>query len=110
MTDKEKLIYVAKYVANECGLDSIEDILDYFFSSFENDISAIRMHNLINKLNYHLGRKIKKLEHARYVANERAHYLKFYLNGDMWTTEEAARENIQPQIDNAQAIIDACKR
>ena len=26
----------------------------------------------------------------------------------MWKDEEAARENLQPQIENAQAIIDEC--
>jgi hypothetical protein len=26
----------------------------------------------------------------------------------MWLTEEAAKANVQPQINNAQAILDAC--
>ena len=45
-----------------------------------------------------------------FVANERAVYLKSYLSGSMWPTEELVKEHLQPQIDNAQAIIDACGR
>ena len=52
--------------------------------------------------------KIDELVSLKYVAEERAGYIKKYLEGKMWPTEELAREYLQPQIDNAQAIIDAC--
>ena len=105
MTDKEKLLKLLQ----SCKANSIEAILTYFFDAYGDDITAIRMYHLIDELQNYLGRKILNLERVRYVANERATYLKSYLSGDMWLTEEAAKANIQPQIDNAQAILDACR-
>lgn len=88
---------------------SLETVLNLFFEDYGDTVSASRVNWMISNLNDCLDYKINKLEHAQYVAYERASYIKTYLNGDMWATEEAARANLQPQIDNAQAIIDACK-
>ena len=105
MTDREKLLHILKTYK----MDSIREILNFYLEAYYHDISARQISDLMNDLNRYLAYKVIDLEQVRFVANERAMYLKSYLNGDMWLTEEAARENIQPQIDNAQAIIDACK-
>ena len=105
MTDGEKLINLIK----GCNLDSMGEILNLYFLTYYEDYSAKQLHGFITDLNRCLGYKVKELDEARFVAHERATYLKKYLSGDMWLTEEAARANLQPQIDNAQAIIDACK-
>ena len=104
MTDREKLLKILKIYQP----DSMRSILNCYFDVYYKDVSATQLCNLIHDLNCCLSHKIEELEQTRFVARERATYLKSYLNGDMWLTEEAARENLQPQIDNAQAIIDAC--
>lgn len=105
MTDREKLL---KSLDSYHG-NYIESIIRVFFDEYGDSISASRVSGLIDMLNHILKEKTERLENAKRIAYERASYLKTYLNGDMWATEEAARENLQPQIDNAQAIIDACK-
>lgn len=105
MTDKEKLLHILKTYK----VDSMKAILNCYLETYYHDISTRQISDLMNDLNRYLAYKVIDLETLRSVANERARYLKSYLNGDMWLTEEAARENVQPQIDNAQAIIDACK-
>ena len=106
MTDGEKLVSLIK----EYKLDSMKAILNCYFNIYYEDYSAKQLNDFIKDLNMYLGYKVKELDEAKFVAHERATYLKKYLSGDMWLTEEAARANLQPQIDNAQAIIDACKR
>ena len=106
MTDGERLVNLI----NGCKLDSMKEILNLYFVTYYKDYSARHIHELIKDLNMFLEWKVKELDEARFVAHERATYLKRYLSGDMWLTEEAAKENLQPQIDNAQAIIDACNR
>lgn len=104
MTDRERLLKLFDIYK----MDSIEAILNCFLDVYKDDISARRIHGLIRDLNNHLGYKIENLEQIKFIANERATYLKKYLDGSMWKDEESAKENLQPQIDNAQAIIDIC--
>ena len=106
MTDGERLVNLI----NECKLNSMKEILNLYFVTYYKDYSAKQLYEFVTCLNMFLGWKAEDLDKARFVAYERANYLKRYLNGDLWTTEEAAKANLQPQIDNAQAIIDACKR
>ena len=106
MTDREKLL--ATLNKND-HLTSIEDILNWYLHVCYDDISAKQLSEMMRIVNDRLGMKVRELNRMRYIAKERATYLKSYLSGDMWLTEEAAKANIQPQIDNAQAIIDACK-
>lgn len=107
MTDKEKL---RGMLSIDCyGMDTIEAILICFLEAYGDSISIRRIYDLMETLTSYLGYRIDNLESARFVANERARYIKNYLEGKTWLTEEAARKNLQPQIDNAQAIIDACK-
>lgn len=105
MTDREKLLDML----NEYQMDSFETILNCFLMIYGDSISIRRIHGLTKTLNDYLGHRIDGLESARFVANERAGYIKKYLEGKMWKDEETAKMYLQPQIDNAQAIIDACK-
>lgn len=106
MTDKEKLLKL--FDIYEQQMDSIESILTYFLGVYEKDINIRRIYDLVKILNYCLEQKVDKLESARFVANERATCLKKYLSGTMWPNEEIAKQYLEPQIENAQAIIDAC--
>ena len=106
MTDKEKLTGILGFMGNAM---SFEEIICTYLNYHNQDFSASRLKNLMDILNHkYLDEKIKDLEEIQFVANERAGYLKRYLDGSMWKDEKIARENLQPQIENAQAIIDAC--
>ena len=105
MTDKEKLQEMIKY--SEC---SFEDIILNFIRLHPKDFDAIRIHNIICGLNGVLLSNIYKLENAMSISEERATYLNKYLKGEMYVTEESAKEHIDIQITHTQAIIDACKR
>lgn len=105
MTDRERL----QFVIDNCRSQSIEGIFQCFLDNFENDLSIRTINELHKQIGHCLDHKIDKLDRVRFVANERATYLKTYLEGKMWKDEESAKKNLQPQIENAQAIIDACK-
>lgn len=106
MTDKEKLFEILKVTNNE----PIEKILECYLYCYRREFSITRIKDFIDMLNQkYLYDKINELESARFVANERATWIKKYLEGKMWPNEEIAKLYLQPQIDNAQAIIDACK-
>jgi len=104
MTDREKLLRLL----NECRIESIEEILNCFLVLYGDDIDIRDIYGLVKIVGSHLEDKVDKLGRARFVANERAGYIKKYLEGKMWPNEELAKQYLQPQIDNAQAIIDAC--
>ncbi len=105
MTDKEKLVNILRTT----DATTFEDIITTYLYYYPMDFSIIRLKALIDKLNNeYLNDKIKKLDQARFIAKERAGYLKRYLDGSMWKDKETAKYNLEPQIENAQAIIDAC--
>ena len=105
MTDREKLLKLL----DTYQMDYLETILNCFFMEYEDEFSARRINDLIKDLTFRLKHKIEHLERAQCVAGEKASYIKTYLDGKMWKDEESAKANLQPQIDNAQDIIDACK-
>ena len=105
MTDKERLLDMLN--GND-RLNSIEDILYQYLHIYQNKISVLQLGEMMRITNDLLGMKARELNRVKFIAKERARYLHSYLSGNMWLTEEAARANIQPQIDNAQAIMDAC--
>lgn len=75
------------------------------------EFSTIRIQELIKSINEQiLMPKLIKLENIQSISKERATYLKCYLEGDMYTTKEAAEQHLPVQIKNAEAIIDACKK
>ena len=104
MTDKEKLLQVL----DACDTESISDILHYYFELYVDRTDIRDIYDLSSVIDRYLGYKINRLGEMQFVANERARYIKRYLEGRMWPTEELAKKYLQPQIDNAQAIIDAC--
>lgn len=106
MTDTERL---RRILDDGCCARYIESILRVFLREYGDDISASRVSHMIDMLNHSLAEKTERLENAQQIAVERANCIKIYLSGDMWSSEEAARANLQPQIENAQAIIDVCK-
>lgn len=106
MTDQEKL----KRLIENTNEESLEGILSEYLEVYCDDFSALRVYGLINLLNQKsLYSNLVKLEKIRQISQERAGYLKLYLDGDMWATEADARANLQPQIDNAQKILDVCE-
>lgn len=107
MTDKEKMQCI---LDNSSDYDSIKDLLIHFCSVFNNELSIGTVNEIRKVICTILDQKIEQADRAMFVANERAGYIKKYLSGKMWPTEKIAKEYLQPQIDNAQAIIDACGR
>lgn len=107
MTDKEKLQKLLGRVKDSA---SIEEILIHYLYDYNDEFSATRIKDLVDSINQRfLYPKIDELTHTKSVAKERATYIKTYLEGKMWKDEGSARKNLQPQINNAQAIIDVCK-
>lgn len=107
MIDKDKLQIVINHMSDSA---TIEDIISAYLREYSKDFSVTRLKDLVNLINLrYLYPKIEELSHLRSVTKERATYIKTYLEGKMWKDEESARKNLQPQIDNAQTIIDLCE-
>lgn len=104
MTDKERL----QRVLDVAIRGNIEEILDIFLYTYGNSLSIETVNDLYEQISRIRDSKIADLVTLRFVANERARYIKSYLEGKMWPDEETAKRYLQPQIDNAQAILDAC--
>jgi hypothetical protein len=108
MTDKQKLLeYIERYT---CDLTSFEDMVEGFMACNHKEFSAWRINNLIEMLHKLLKEEIDKNEMVVRVAHERATYLKCYLEGKMYESEEVARECVGLQIENAKAILDSTER
>ena len=107
MTDKEKLQNMLEHIQDDA---SIEEIMFRYLGEYETEFSAVRIKDFVDSINQNfLYPKIDELVHTKAIAKERATYLKSYLEGTMWKDAESARRNLQPQIKNAQTIIDACE-
>ena len=101
ITNKEKLL---RYVESCSDYSSDLDIIKVYVGALPATSLSYFISDLQNMLYY----KVNKLEFVSRVAKERALYLKTYLEGDMYTTKEAAIEAIPIQIKNAQKIMDVC--
>ena len=104
-SDKQKLMEYLEYCSDA---HSLEDIVTGYMEYCSHDFTAFRTLSFIARIIGILEYQVNDLEIARCIAKERATYLKTYLEGGMYTTEEAARKAIPVQIENAQAIINAC--
>ena len=104
MTDKEKL----QYILDNFDTTSIESIFNHFLMYYIDELPISTINELHKQVNNVLNIKIEQLNRANWVACEKATYIKTYLEGNIWKNEEDAKANLQPQIDNAQAIIEAC--
>ena len=105
MTDKEKMQHILDIVT----MDDMESIMGLFLFYYKSDISLSKLNEMRKQIQEVIDTKIEDYSKLRFIANERASYLQKYLSGKMWPTEEIAKQYLEPQIDNAQAIIDACK-
>ena len=109
MTDKQKLLELLKH--DFADYVAFEDIVVVYMSRYSDDFSATRICNFIQMLNRDpMLDKIAKLEKVNRIANERATYLKCYLEGKMYESEEVARECVDLQIENAKAILESTER
>ena len=106
LSDKEKLQKRLEWTDQNA---SFEEIIMNFIDANPEDFPAYRITYLMKELlEYFAIPKVKTLENIKAISRERALYLKTYLEGDMYTTKEAAIEAIPIQIKNAQRIMDVC--
>lgn len=107
MTDRDRLLSLL----NNCETTTdITSILKCFLYTYGEDLSIQTVNNLYKQVGELLDYKIGQANSALFVAKERAGYLKKYLDGSMWKDEETAKRHLEPQIENAQAILDAVKQ
>ena len=104
MTDKQRL----QYILDNTDSVSLESIFMQYFTEFSSDTPVATMMELLSQITNVLEVKVQVLNRATCIADERARWVKDYLEGRMWPDEETAKKNVQPQINNCQAIIDAC--
>lgn len=105
MTDRERLLGILEVVTS---LNSLESILKHYLYVYFDDISTIELAKINSLINEFIICKAEDLETIKCIANERVGWIKSYLEGKMRKTEEDAKRNVEPQIRNAQAIINAC--
>lgn len=106
MTDIQKIKEILKTNQPKC----FEDFVCAYLNIYYDDFSADRLFELVERLNsVFLKGKIRQYEKVKDVAYERATYIKSYLDGTMYADEHTAKDNVEVQRNNAQAIIDICK-
>ena len=106
MSIKERLI---QFLQNNNFDDVIAALTKYF--EYESDnFYATDIANFILEMQKILSIKVADLDFAVDICHEKGVYLRDYLEGKMWATEESAKKNVQPQIDNAKTIVETCKR
>lgn len=108
MTDKQKLLEWLNHYCTD--FMTFEDIIDKYIQSHANEFSAHRINYLTRLLNDRVVWEIEKMDKAIRVAHERATYIKCYLEGNMYADEEAAKQCVGIQIENAKAILDRTER
>ena len=107
MTDKQKL---TEWLFHCHDSATLEDIVLSYMKVYGRDFSASRICNFIERLNRSEIDKIAEIERTARIACERATYLKCYLEGKMYESEEVARECVGLQIENAKAILESTER
>ena len=107
MTDKQKLIDWLKLCKETA---SFEDIVYSYMTIHSEDFSARRINDFQQFINQHLSAQISEMERTARIAHERATYLKCYLEGNMYASEEVARQCVDLQIENAKAILDSTEK
>ena len=107
MTDKQKLMDWLYHCSDSAAF---EDIVLSYMQVYGSDFSASRICYLMDRLNRSEIDKIAEIERANRIAHERATYLKCYLEGKMYENEEAAKQCVGMQIQNAKAILDSTER
>lgn len=107
MTDKQKLLELLKYYGDSL---TFEDIVEVYMSRYSDDFSASRICRFVERLARSEIDKIAEIERAARIAHERATYLKCYLEGNMYESEEVAKQCVGLQIENANAILESAKK
>lgn len=102
MTDKQKLI---DWIYHCSDTATLEDIVHSYMKVYSCDFSARRICNFIERLNRSEIDKIAEMERGIRIAHENATYLKCYLEGNMYASEEVARQCVGMQIENAERIL-----
>lgn len=98
---------VIHFITVNPGIHTVSELLTAYIKAYPNKFSVSDIINLsIDLSTRFLSPRVDKLVHNENVINEYATYLNMYLSGKMWESEEDARRNLQPQIDNSQKIID----
>lgn len=106
MSEKERL---QKHL-ELCGDDrTFEEIVIIYMAKNYRNFPITRILDFVNELNKEfVYPDIKHMEHGIEIIRERALYLKTYIEGDMYTTEETAKECAPLQAGHAQKIINIC--
>ena len=108
MSDKQKLL---EWINNYCtDTMTIEEMIDSYIGWHGKEFSAYRLNKFALMLNSYLMCSINDMERATRIAHERATYLKCYLEGNMYPSEEIARECVGLQIENAKAILESVEK
>ena len=102
MTDKQKF---TEWLFHCNDSATLEDIVLSYMKVYGRDFSASRICNFIERLNRSEIDKIAEMERSLRIAHENATYLKCYLEGKMYASEEVARECVGLQIENADRIL-----
>ena len=78
-----------------------------FLRENRDKFSVWSLYEFVNNLSVRcLGPALKQQCLSMDLANERAVYVKRYLDGDLYTSEEAAREALPRQQENAKKIVE----
>ena len=107
MTDKQKLMDWLYHCSDTA---TFEDIVHSYMQVYGRDFTASRICNFMERLNRSEIDKIAEIERGVRVAHERATYLKCYLEGNMYASEEVARQCVDIQIENVKAILESTER
>lgn len=87
-----------------------DTILFEHIHRFPTDFNASYILHIIQTLSRALVLKVADLELIADVAEERATYLKKYLSGELYTSEEAAKAHLPIQLGHANDILLECRR
>lgn len=89
---------------------TFEQMIYSYIERNYNSISMSRLNDIVTKLQHtYLQDKILDAENVISISKERSLYLKTYLEGNMYTTEEAAIEHLPIQIKHAEEILNQCR-
>lgn len=109
-TPRDKLIETLNAMDERQHNLSFIAILIAHINRYPSDFDAGHLLSIITRLQNVAMSKVADLELIADVAEERATYLNKYLEGTLYTSEEAAREHLPIQITHTQDILNTCKR
>lgn len=91
--------------------NTIQELLYTYLNLYEKEFNTIDILDMIDDLDImYLRPRVIKDGQDLFLANERAGYLKRYLEGKMYVSEEAAKQYVDIQIEHAETIVNACDR